>query len=330
MWSYGGGALLAIALTVPIGRYFGVPDGIVALAALNGAFLGLFNFVNAFFQVRQEWGPRARVILRQALLRGPATLAGLALGSATTGAIGAVVGAGLGLLLALRDPVLLPLRGRSWTRTGVGDAARTWSQSRWFTILTAAASGAQYLPIAWVSRVAGSDALASFGLASQLAAGPALVLLSVLIYQQPTGSDPAVSLNDYARLAKRSIAPVLVLFVIAAIGAPFLIPAIFGAEFESAVVPFELLLIGTGVLTLASPLDILNLRLRNPRAWAAMDIVRVVVLIVGLIALPSMFPVPVAAGAAVATSAVVSRVVGLAGLLKVRHRLQDAPERVEI
>lgn len=326
LWSYGTGTLLAIAVTIPVGAYFHVPDLVVALGALNGAFVGLFNFVISVLQVRQEWTGRARVIILQAFVRAPVVVVGLAFGSAISGAIGAVIGAGLGLALALRHPVVVPLRGSLRYVTGIAAAWRTWIRSRWFMVLIAATASVQYVPVAWVGRIGGSEALASFGLASQLAAGPALAMLSIMIFLQPSGSDPSVSMADYAALAKRSVAPVLGLFVIAAVAAPFLIPPVFGSEFSGAVVPFELLLVATAVSTAASPLQILYLRLADPRGWAVMEIVGILGLIAGLIFFSRSLSVPVAAGAAAALAAVVSRTVGLARLMRMRHRLQ-APKQ---
>lgn len=321
IWSYGGGILLALALTVPAGRYFHVPTGIVALGALNGAFLGLFNFLMSVLQVRQEWTARGRVIVQQALLRAPAILIGLAFGSATSGAVGAVTGAVIGLALAVRHTALSSVRQSLSDFRGIAAAKDAWATSRWFMIVFAAYSLAEYLPIAWVGRIAGPQALALFGLASQLAAGPALATLSIMVFLQPSGSDPSVSMDYYSALAKRSVIPVLAFFGIAAVAAPFLIPLIFGHEFTGAVVPFELLLIATGVLTAASPLQILNLRIGDPQGWAIMDIVRLTALIIGLITFSRVLSVPIAAGAAVVVAAVISRMVGLLRLSGMRHRL---------
>ena len=328
LWSYGCGAVLAIALSIPVGRYFAVPASMIVLGALSGALAGLFNFVISVLQVRQQWRARAQVIVRQAASRAPATLVGLAFGSATSGAIGAVIGTALGLTLALRHAELASVRSSFRHVTGVAGAWRTWLSSRWFALLIVAASTAEYAPIAFVGRVAGAEPLAVFGLAVQLAAGPALAMQSLIVFLLPSGTDPTVPIRDYATLMRRSMLPALALFALAAITAPFLIPAIFGREFAAAVAPFELLLVATAAFAAANPLQILHLRLGAARTWAVMDVVRVLTLAGGLIVFSRWFSVPIAAGCAVAFSAVVSRIVGFIALARNRDRLMmPGPDR---
>lgn len=322
MWSYGGGILLSVALSIPLGRYFHVPAAMIGLGALHGALVGLFNFVISVLQVRQQWNDRARVIVQQSAARGVLTLAGLVFGSAVSGAVGAVVGALVGLALALVHRSLAPLHASLRTFTGLSDARRTWARSRWFALLVVAASSAEYAPIAFVSRVAGAEPLAAFGLAAQLAAGPALALNSIIVFLTPSGSDPNLPLRDYVTLMKRSVIPAIVLFALAAVVAPFLIPALFGREFTGAVAPFELLLIATAAFVLANPLQILQFRFGDARSWAVMDVVRVLTLGSGLLVFSLWLSPPLAAGAAVASSAVISRIVGFIALFRNRDRLR--------
>ncbi|MGH2806450.1 MAG: lipopolysaccharide biosynthesis protein, partial [Actinomycetota bacterium] len=322
LWSYGGGIILALAVSIPLGRFFHVPDGIVALGGLSGALVGLFNFIASMLQVRQRWTARARIVIQQAVTRTVATLVGLAFGTASTAAAGAVIGVGVGLALAARDPELRGVRPTRRSILGLRDATQTWASSRWFTLLVVAASAAEYAPVAFVARVAGAAPLAAFGLAAQLAAGPGLALMSIMTFLMPSGSDPSVSLRHYATLTKRAVVPALALFGIAGIAAPFLIPTVFGNNFRGAVAPFELMLVATAAFVAANPLQILHFRLRDSRSWAVMDLVRVVTLVVGLLVFSGFFSAPIAAGSAVATSAVVSRLVGLASLMGKRDRLR--------
>jgi O-antigen/teichoic acid export membrane protein len=200
-----------------------------------------------------------------------------------------------------------------------------WLRSRWFALLVIASALSEYVPLAFVARVSGAGALATFGLATQLAAGPALALMSVMIFLTPEGSDPSVSLSNYRELVKRSVLPALALFALAAIAAPVVIPFVFGREFATAVAPFELLLIATAVFVTANPLQILLLRMRDDRGLALFDIIRIATVVPALFLFTAWFSTPVAAGCAVAASAVISRTSGLVSLARKRDLYSSRP-----
>jgi O-antigen/teichoic acid export membrane protein len=316
--SYCGGALLGLltALGTPIVDYLKTSTSVLTLAPLLAAGIGLGTFVTAGLSARGSWGGFARVLLLQAGLRS----AGAAIGILAGGLPGAMVGTILGSWVALIMSIAsyrnaAPRNADFLSFPEVGRGSQLILQSRWYALAAAVGPLGAFIPLAFVSRIGESGDLAAYGLASNLALGSSLLVGSAMTTLLPIGSDESTPLKAYLRSVVRTLYPVTILLLSAMALVPLTVPTIFGEFFRRSVVPLELMLMSAFILTLANPLQFIHYRSHRVRFLSLVEVTNLVAIAVTMPAVRDAFGAPVSAGIAILVGTIVSRTIGLLGLL---------------
>lgn len=324
-YGLGGVACILVGFIPSVTMSFHVSPLIVAMAGMAGVSTGLAGFLLAVMQAESKWKTFASATVALGSLRLVTTLLGILAGSASSAVGGYLAGSWLGLAVLYwawrelwRGTLGLSLR------VSVTQAWQVWVASRWYAMSGFVGATAAYVPLAFVGSVGDAADLAEFGLAWSLGSGTTLLLTSAMTVLLPNGSDPSVPLARYRRDAIDVVLPILGLIMLGAILSPALIPVLFGTMFIASVVPLETLLAASIVLLIANPVQFLHYRLERARFLTLVDSVTLGMTAFGVIALPSSLGIAEKAALAILAAALVSRIVGIIGLLPHRQALEHA------